>query len=226
MTDARSLTEENLWELAERIDVPAALRMPDPPDRLRAEPGDGETLRFADLKTDETALLPAAAFRAMRRAAWAATVALDLLPPSVVTAGVVAGPRTAWWHAWMLSQALTGITHIAVTAPGPVPTRLTDRLELAGVCISVGCGARAAAFGATLVVTDERTALSPESVTGGAILIEAVRDCYPPALRTPPEDGRARPFQIIPPPDEHRAAAMDSVLATALLSANHNVVRR
>jgi hypothetical protein len=227
----RTLTDDDLWALTEHVDVSAVLRAA--LAELRAsgaaqplgEPPDCDpVLLIADPLTGGKAELPAAAVRAIRQAGCAAAAAVDLLPPAVITAGVIGAAPDVWWHARVLCQALPAITHIAVTAAGPPPARLADHLDLAGVGLAVAADAPTAAFGANLVVAAGPAALSPEGIAAGAVLVEAVPHAYPPSLRVPTDPladvDLPHPFHLVPPQVGCHSPGLDAFLGAALLASS------
>lgn len=220
----RTLTDDDLWALTEHVDVSVVLRaalaeLPAPGTAQVAgrHPDDDSVLLLADPLTGGKAELPAAVVRAIRQAGCAAAAAVDLLPPAVITAGVVGTAPDVWWHARVLCQALPAITHIAVTAASTPPARLVDHLDLAGVGLAVAADAQTAAFGANLVVAAGPAELTTEGITAGAVLVEAVSDAYPPSLRTQVDDLQ-HPFHLVPPPASCHSPGLDAILGAALLA--------
>jgi hypothetical protein len=240
----RTIREDDLWDLAERLDLPSVVL-----DGLRAPAGpagrlvsSGAGCRLATFDDPVSGLrweLPARSLRALRSAAVVTLSARHLLAPGVVTAGVLGAAPTVWWHVAALCRHVRSISHVTVcTGGGPVPPRLADQLDLAGVGFCRVPTPADAAFGATLLVAlgdadrPERT-VSCDDLTAGAVLIEAEPASLaglhgladevlradelagvPPAGR-PPGDG----FLLVGPPGPDRVSGLDTVVAAALAAA-------
>lgn len=184
------LDADALWSLAEELDVATALHAA---VLVPADPG-GEVVRpdpasvvFRD-RGDEVHL-PAADLVALRDAALAAATARRLVAPGVVTAGVIstcdtvgapdpARPsedRRAPWHLGVLCRSVPDISHVAVFTDGrPLPPRVLDQLDLAGIGLTVTATPAEAVTGATLVLTlGAGSGRLAHRLARGAVLVNA-----------------------------------------------------
>lgn len=174
-----SLDEDDLWCLAEELDVVTtlheALTAPrDSPGELVRLTADVEA--FHDPHTGDRCEFPAAGLRALRAAGLVAVAARSLLTPGVVTAGLVGAGPAALWHLAVLCRSVPGVSHVAVYAEGqPMTLRVLDQLELTGIGLSVSPSAADAAFGATLVVAfgGAVAQIPPHRLARGALVVNA-----------------------------------------------------
>ncbi|HEX6969750.1 MAG TPA: hypothetical protein VF174_13195 [Micromonosporaceae bacterium] len=192
--DARLLTGDAVWSLAEYLDVPAVLEAaaaeaassagssaPTTPPGCTG--GDLDTTVHCDPVTGERVRLPTAVLCALRAAGCAASAARRLLPANVLTVGVVGPAPVVWWHVAVLCRHIRTVTHVAVaTDVSAAPIRLADQLDLAGVGLSITDTAPAAAFGANLVVAAGPAPITGDRIVAGALLVEAVPGAFPRAL--------------------------------------------
>ncbi|PPK65657.1 hypothetical protein V5P93_005126 [Actinokineospora auranticolor] len=145
---------------------------------------DGEVAEFASAERGQRCALPAAGLREYRRAVLTALATRHLLAPGVVTASVIGSGPALDIQLTVLRRHVPDISHVAVATVGcPPPGRdVLDRLESAGIGLSLVDSPADAVFGANLVVLAGCARLDAPRLAKGALLVNTTGVDLPAAL--------------------------------------------
>jgi hypothetical protein len=141
---------------------------------------DPELTLVEDLGSGERCLLPTACLRMVCAAAVASLAVRELHGTGVGTVAVFGGESPTDLLLAVIAAYLPNLSHVAVYAPAsgpepPVDRAVAERLELAGIGLSVSGEARQTAFGASLfiVAARDRGRLDVGTPAPGVLLINA-----------------------------------------------------
>jgi ornithine cyclodeaminase/alanine dehydrogenase-like protein (mu-crystallin family) len=170
----RAVVDELVWrEIADNTPTLSQRRL----GGWRLQPGvDDDLVLLHGEHSRSGLLLPAAGLRAVRGAALTAVVATMFVAPRVVTVSVLGSGLAARLQIIALAAHVPGVSHVAVHVPEGgrrVPAAIAERLDGAGIGLTVTeCGADAV-FGANLVVLAGPHAAGDWSLPHGAVVVNA-----------------------------------------------------
>jgi ornithine cyclodeaminase/alanine dehydrogenase-like protein (mu-crystallin family) len=147
-----------------------------------------ELTPVADPDSGRICLMPTPSLQMISLAGLAGLAARELRPPGVVTAAVFGSGTAARLHLEVIARYVPNVSHVAVY-PGEVGIEqaewnVRDRLELAGIALSISTSSRHAALGANLLVVAELgwDRLRIGHLHPGVLLINATRRDLPDEL--------------------------------------------
>jgi ornithine cyclodeaminase/alanine dehydrogenase-like protein (mu-crystallin family) len=113
-----------------------------------------------DIWTRRVYLLPTPSLNMICLAGLAGLAARELLPPGVVTAGVIGSGATAQLHLEVIARYVPNVSHAAVYPPPaegerPVESNIREQLERAGIAVSIKTSPQGVVAGANLLVIAE-----------------------------------------------------------------------
>lgn len=165
----RAVVDELLWqEVAGHSTALSARRL----GGWRLDVGDELALLYGE-SSQTGLLLPTAGLRAARGAALTAAAARMFVAPRVVTVSVLGSGLAARLHIAALATHVPGVSHVAVHGTRRVSAALAERLDGAGIGLTVAeCGADAV-FGANLVVVAGPQPRASWRLPTGAVIVNA-----------------------------------------------------
>lgn len=173
----RAAVDELLWrEVAENTNT--LCQRPVGGWRLVENLGDDQALLFGD-RSHTGLILPTAGLTAIKAAALTAAAAQMFVEPQVVTVAVVGDGLAARLQIATLAAHVPGVSHIAVYGLKQVPAALVERLDAAGIGLTVTDNARDAVFGANLVVLAGQQDEGKWTLPSGTVIVNATGQAVP-----------------------------------------------
>lgn len=173
----RAVVDELLWREASDADARLCQRTVGG-WRLVQNLGDDQALLFGE-RSNTGLLLPAAGLTAIRGAALTAAAARLFVEPRVMTVSVLGSGLAARLQIAALAAHVPGVSHIAVHGLKQVPSALVERLDAAGVGITVANSAADAVFGANLVVLATPDPEPGWTLPNGTVIVNATGEAVP-----------------------------------------------
>ena len=146
--------------------------------RLVGNVGDEQALLYGD-RSNTGLVLPLAGLRAARAAALTAAAARLFVEPRVVTVAVLGSGLAARLQVAGLAAHLPGVSHIAVHGLRQVPAALAERLDGAGIGLTVADTAADAVLGANLVVLAGPLDEADWTLPNGTVIVNATGEAVP-----------------------------------------------
>lgn len=146
--------------------------------RLVENLGDDQALLFGD-HSHTGLILPTAGRRAIKAAALTAAAAQLFVEPQVVTVAVLGDGLAARLQIATLAAHVPGVSHVAVHGLKQVPAALAERLDAAGIGLTVTDNARDAVFGANLVVLAGQQGEGRWTLPSGTVIVNATGQAVP-----------------------------------------------
>jgi hypothetical protein len=201
-----TLSPSRLWEASDRVDLEAVFidelmaagggdpgrarhgtgRLESWPDAISGDGQPGDHVLFEDGATGARRVMPASCLRSLRVASLAVLAARRLAVPGVLTVAVLSHEVAPLLEADVIARYVANVSHIAIwpglsEAPARIDAaRLADRLDRAGVALSMTGHLAGAVRGANLVLlagagtTAGRLSLDISHFVRGAVIVNAL----------------------------------------------------